>query len=163
MMKNIYIYAVVAVTVVGSVIFWMGWIDNTADTLMVSPSPEQSLNSSKTPELSGNKILKPTPTLIKEVVGNYQYWVELLDPIGRHLLLDENCTSVIPSQIAYPNNTKIMLDNTLSAESRILKIGNKEYPLEARSWTLITLSSTTLPAKLTMFCGPMELGQLDLE
>lgn len=161
--KNIYIYGAVVVVIVGGLIFWMGRGDNTTDTSTASPSPEQSLNPSKTPELSNNKTFKPTPTLIKEIVGDYSYWVDLLEPLNRRITLDENCTSSVPSQVAYPNNVKIMIDNTLSAEPRVLRIGDKDYPVEARGWILTVLSRSELPAQLKMFCGSMELGQLDLE
>jgi len=165
-MKRNYIYAIVAVVVViGVIILWTSRDDKTnniADVPTVSPSPVQSAIPSQTPK-SIKSSPKPTPGLIFTEEKGYQYWVDLLEPIGRWLLLDKDCTSIVPSQVAYPNNTQIMLDNTLSAEPRVLKIGDKDYPLKAREWSFITLSSPTLPAKLTMFCGPMELGQLDLE
>ena len=79
------------------------------------------------------------------------------------MVLDENCTSIVPSQIVYPNNTQIMLDNTFSISPRILTIGDHQYSLDARDWILVTLNSKNLPARLKMFCGPMELGEIELK
>lgn len=164
MRKNIYIYSIIIVAVIGVAIFWMSQnnkADNVADVSTISPSPSQSSTPSPTSKLSNSS--KPTPGIIVTEVKNYRYWSELLDPISRRLVLDENCTSIVPSQVAYPNNTQIMLDNTFSAEPRTLKIGDKGYSLDAGGWLLVTLSSTKLPAQLVMFCGSMELGRLDLE
>lgn len=167
-MKNIYIYSIIAVAVVGGVIFGMSRnnkTDNIASTsYLFSPSPSlsQSPVPSQTPKLTQNSP-KPTLALVIKQIGSYQYWVDLLEPLNRQLTLDENCTSIVPSQVSYPNNTQIMLDNTFSVLPRILKIGGQEYSLKANSWVLVTLSSTKLPAKLTMFCGSMELGQIGLQ
>jgi hypothetical protein len=167
MIKNIYIYSIIVVAIVGGVIFWAsqnGKFNNVADVSTISPSPSSGQSSvpSQTPKLSKNTP-KPTPGIVITEVKNYRYWAELLDPISRRLVLDENCTSIVPSQVSYPNNTQIMLDNTYSALPRVLKIGGQEYSLDAGGWLLVTLSSTKLPAQLTMFCGSMELGRLDLE
>ena len=165
-MKKNYIYIIVAVVVIGGALFWMirnNKTDNIADiSVSVSPSPSSIQSPVSTPKLTKNTPT-PTPGLVFTEQKGYQYWVDLLEPLGRRLLLDKNYTSIVPSQVAYPNNTQIMLDNTLSAESRVLKIGDKDYSLKAREWSFVTLSSPTLPTKLTMFCGPMELGQLDLQ
>ena len=164
--KNIYTYSVVVVAIVGSAIFWVSrddkdiYVIDTATS--TSPTSAPTPTPSKTPNLPKNSV-KPIPTLIIKEINSYKYWSEILKPINRRLVLDENCTSIAPSQVAYPNNTQIMLDNTLSAEPRILKIASKGYSLDAYGWLLVTLSSTKLPAQLTMFCGSMELGQLDLE
>lgn len=170
MNKNIYIYSIIAVVIVGGVIFWMSRnskVENVADTsVLVSPSPSSNQSPVQSPTLTPKltkNTPKPSPKLIAKEVNQYQSLVDWMEPIGRHLVLDENCMSIVPSQVAYPNNTQIMLDNTFSPKAHILKIGSKEYSLTANGWLLVTLSSTELPAKLTMFCGPMELGQLDLE
>lgn len=167
-MKNIYIYSIIAVAVVGGVIFGMSRnnkTNNVADTSnLFSPNPSlsQSPVPSQTPKLIKSSP-KPTSGLIAKAGDNYQYYVNLMDPLNRRLTLDSNCTSIVPSQMAYPNNTQVMLDNTLSTSPRVLKIGTKEYSLGANSWSLVTLNSPTLPAQLTMFCGSMELGQIDLQ
>ena len=162
MIKNTYIYSIITVVVVGGFTFWMSRGDKNIETVDTTTSVSPTPTPIQSPNLPKNSV-KPTPGLIFTEEKGYQYWVDLLSPLGRHLILDENCTSIVPSQVAYPNNTQIMLDNTLSAEPRVLKIGDKEYSLKAQEWSFVTLSSTTLPAKLTMFCGSMELGQLDLQ
>lgn len=126
----------------------------------ISPSPTQS--TTPTPKLLKNSP-KPTPGIIIRELTGYKYWADLLEPLNQRLVLDENCTTIVPSQVSYPNNTQIMLDNTFSSNPHVLKIGSREYSLKANEWLLVTLSSTQLPAHLTMFCGAMELGQLDLE
>ena len=170
MIKNIYIYSIVSVAIVGGVLFWMSSDDKTDNVVDIStletlsPSPIQSLISKPTPTPKLIKSTpKPSPKIIVTEVNQYQSLVDWLEPLNRRLVLDKDCTSIVPSQVAYPNNTQIMLDNTFSPKSHIIKIGSKEYSLEANSWLLVTLSETKLPASLTMFCGPMELGQLDLE
>lgn len=165
-MKRNYIYVAVAIVVViGVTIFWTNRnikVDNVAETsTLISPSPSQSSIPSQYPK-STKSTPQPTPGLIAKEINQYQYWVDRLGPLNRHLVLDENCTSIVPSQVTYPNNTQIMLDNTLSPKSYVLKIGSNEYSLDANSWRLVTLSSPTLPAQLFMFCGSMELGRLDL-
>ncbi|MEK9157918.1 MAG: hypothetical protein AAB638_01905 [Patescibacteria group bacterium] len=164
MIKNTYIYSVVAVVVIGGFIFLMNQDSKTGDVVdnfefVVSPTPTFIPTLTPTPLKSSPK---PTPKLIVKEINQYQYWVGVLEPINRRLTLDENCTSIVPSQVSYPNNTKIMLDNTFSASPRVLKIGNQEYSLPANDWELITLSDSKLPAQLNMFCGSMELGQLEL-
>lgn len=163
MIKNI--YSVIAIVIVVSAVFWMSQGDKDTkniDMATTSPSLSPTSTPTPTPNIPQNTI-KPTPDLILRETKSHQSWVELFEPINRHLLLDENCTSITPSQVVYSNNTQIMLDNILSAEPRILKIGSKEYSLKAHEWLFVTIGSTTLPAKLTMFCGSMELGQLGLE
>ncbi len=172
MNKNIYIYSIIAVIIVGGVVFWMSRdnktdnIEDTSALVSSTPAPTQSLIPTSTliptPKLT-KSTPKPSPKIVITEVNQYQSLVDLLEPLNRRLTLDGNCTSIVPSQVVYPNNTQIMLDNTLSASARILKIGAKEYFLTANGWLLVTLSSSELPAKLTMFCGSMELGQLDLE
>jgi hypothetical protein len=168
MNKNIYIYTIIAVIIVAGLVFWMGR-NNKADDVTdlsiletLSPSPSQSSTPSQTPKLI-KSTPKPSPKLVAKEINSYQSWVDWLEPLNRHLVLDENCTSIVPSQVAYPNNTQIMFDNTLSPTARILKVGSKEYSLNANDWLVVALSSPTLPAQLTMFCGPMELGQIDLQ
>lgn len=153
--------------IAGGVFFWMsqkGGVSNNTDNVLVStsPSPAQSVTLSPTPKLPKNSS-KPTPGIIIKELTGYKYWADLLDPLNRRLVLDENCTTIVPSQVTYPNNIQIMLDNTFSSNSQVLKIGSREYSLKANDWLLVTLSSSQLPAHLTMFCGSMELGQLDLE
>ncbi len=166
--KNIYIYSIIATVIVGAVIFWISRADNKIDDVVdmstlfgASPSPDQSPLPSQTPRLSNNTP-KPTPGIIVSEVASYQSWVKWLDPQNRRLALDEDCTSIVPSQVDYPNNVEVMLDNSASNKPRILKIGSQNYSLNAQGWIVTTLHSETLPAKLTMFCGDMELGQLDL-
>ncbi|MDP4001710.1 MAG: hypothetical protein Q8P69_01545 [bacterium] len=172
MIKNTYIYLIVVAAVVGGVIFLMNRdnkTDNTEDiSALISSSPIQSLVPTPTPtstptQKSIKSTPKPSPKVIAEEVNQYQSLVDWLDPLNRRLILDRDCTSIVPSQVAYPNNTQIMIDNTLSPKSHVLKIGDKEYSINTNSWLMITLSSTELPSRLTMFCGSMELGQLDLQ
>ena len=125
-------------------------------TVLTSPTPSPS-------PLPKSTVVKPTPTLTVEIIGSYGYWADILDPIDRRMVLDKDCASIAPSQVAYPNNVQVMLDNTASSEARVLKIGTTAYSLDAYEWRLVNLSSNNLPAKLVMFCGSMELGQVELE
>ncbi|MGD0976860.1 MAG: hypothetical protein ABR875_01005 [Minisyncoccia bacterium] len=169
--KNVYIYSIIIVVIIGTAIYWMSRNNKTGNLISAptltsssspSPSPERTLIPNKTPEIIKNSA-KPTPGLIVKEISNYKYWVDLLEPLNRRLSLDKDCSSIVPSQVDYPNNTQIMLDNTSSTLPRILKIGSQEYSLSANGWILVTLGNSELPAKLTMFCGSMELGQITLE
>ncbi|KKS13425.1 MAG: hypothetical protein A2735_00425 [Candidatus Yanofskybacteria bacterium RIFCSPHIGHO2_01_FULL_41_21] len=172
MIKNTYIYLIVVAAVVGGVIFLMNRdnktdnIGDTSDLVSSSSEPVQSLvptpTPTPTPKLT-KSTPKPSPKIIITEVNQYQFLVDWLDPLNRRLTLDRDCTSIVPSQVAYPNNTQIMLDNTFSPKAQVIKIGTKEYSVTANGWLLVTLVSSELPAKLTMFCGSMELGQLDLQ
>lgn len=170
MIKNTYIYSVVAVVVIVGLVFLMNQESKTGKVidnleLVVSPTPT-FLPTPAQVKVATPKPLKsspkPTPKLVAQEVNQYQYWVETLEPINRRLALNENCTSIVPSQVSYPNNTQIMLDNTFSSSPHVLKIGDQEYSIPANDWQLTTLSDLKLPARLNMFCGSMELGQIEL-
>jgi len=165
-MKRNYVYiGIVAIVVIGGVIFLMNQgdkINNIADEPTASSTPVQSMTPTQTPKLI-KSTPKPSSELIAREGDNYQYWVDRLDPLNRRLIVDENCMSIAPSQVSYLNNTQIMLDNLTSSQAHILKIGTKEYSLNANSWQLVTLNSSELPAQLIIFCGSMELGQIDLK
>lgn len=110
------------------------------------------------------QTIKPSPVLLVEEVDPYSNWVKELDPESRRLsIANDDCSQLVPSNVIYPNNTKIMLDNSFSDKAHILKIGDNEYSLDARGWLIVTLSSSQLPAKLPIYCGSMELGQIDLQ
>jgi hypothetical protein len=81
---------------------------------------------------------------------------------SRRILLASDCQSANPSNMNFKNGTRIMLDNTLSSEARVIKIGNNSYKIIAHGWTFVTLYSKELPANLPMYCGSMELGQLGI-
>jgi len=128
--------------------------------------PSQSVSASATPMVTpklSRASAKPTPGLAFSEVKDYKYWADMLDPLYRHLILDKDCTYMEPSQVSYPNNTKVMIDNGYSSVARIIKIGDGEYYLDAGGWILATLSSKSLPAGLKISCGSMELGRIDLE
>lgn len=157
----------IIILALGTGIVWIYKTDRAENNADISASSSPTPVSTSSPEATTTvrpvkRSPTPTPGIIVTEAPTYKDWVKLLDPQNRRLALDKDCTSIVPSQVDYPNNTEIMLDNTVSATSRILKIGDHEYALGAHSWILTTLHSDTLPARLTMFCGNMELGQLDL-
>ena len=133
--------------------------DNTAD---VSPSPTFSLSPSPTPTQILRSTAKPTPGIIVEELPDYYNLAVALDKENRYFALGADCNSIRPSNIAYKNNIKVMFDNVAWGKARILKIGDREYSLEAHGWILATLSSPNLPVQLKIFCGSMELGQIEL-
>ncbi len=164
-MKTRYIYLAVAVVIIGVASFLFANKADRPEDIAASLSPTPALTATstpgQTPRLSNNNP-KPTPGIVITEVMSYEDWVRWLDPQNRRLALDENCSSIVPSQLEYLNDTEIMLDNTASAKPRILKIGGREYSLDARGWILTTLHSDTLPAQLSVYCGSIELGRLDL-
>ncbi len=164
--KKTYLYlAVVAVGVVLILVSQVKQVNKRSsnDTVFgVSPSPSTSVRVS--PHPSPRLSPGPTPGIKAEMVINrYKDLVAQLGPENRRLAIDSSCSTIVPSNLIYKNNTQVMLDNTASVESRTLKIGDRSYELAARGWYITTLYSAKLPAKLTIFCGKMELGQIDLE
>jgi hypothetical protein len=126
-----------------------------------SPSPTPTATPTVTP--GNSKVPTPTPGyLIVKESRTYQGWFDELDPENRVLRVYSECDYIVPSNLTYKNNTKIMLDNTGSSENHVLKIGGKEYNLEAGLWYLVTLSSPTVPARLPIFCKGIELGEVEL-
>jgi hypothetical protein len=165
-MKQTPIVIIVGAILFGSIVFWTIQ-SNKPFNPELTPTPSSSSTPSVTPTPTAppKKVIQkptPTPALIAQDVQNHQQFVDILDPLNRRLALDATCTSLVPSQVAYPNDLEIMLDNYESAQPRILTIGGRQYSIEAHSWIFITLHSDTLPAKLPIFCQAMELGQIDL-
>jgi len=134
----------------------------TDDIFDTPPSPTMSLMPSPTPTPTPLLTAKPTPGIIVEELPDYYNLAVALDKENRYFALGADCNSIRPSNIAHKNNTQIMLDNAASDKARILKIGDREYSLEAHGWILATLSSPNLPVQLKIFCGSMELGQIEL-
>lgn len=138
------------------------------DLSQISPSPSPTPQAS--PAVSLNPTLIPAPKsqsakpmpMPQTSPKTYEQLVEQMDEEGTHFKIDPKCNSIAPSNVAYWNNTRIMLDNTASKERHILKIGDREYLLEAGEWFLTTLSSTILPVTLPIYCGTLELGSIDL-
>lgn len=165
-MKQTPLIVIVGAILFGVIVFWTIQSDNPFDAQMTpTPSVSSSPSDTPTPTATPKRVIlspKPTPGLIAKDVQNHQQLVELLDPFNRRLALDADCTALVPSQVAYPNDLEIMIDNYNSAIARVLRIGDKQYSLDAHSWILVTLHSDALPAKLPIFCGAMELGQIDL-
>ena len=164
-MNKTYIWAIILAGAIVIVGFFMNndkSNENRLEEYLTSPTPETSLVPVPTPTSTPVKQSKPTPGIILEEVPNYDKLVEVLQEFGRHLAIAPDCSYIAPSNIDYYNNTKVMLDNTASDVQHILKIGGREYLLEAGQWILVTLSSPNLPAKLPIYCGQIELGQIDL-
>ncbi len=85
-----------------------------------------------------------------------------MDPQNRVLGIYNECDYIVPSNVTYKNNTEVMLDNTRSKQTVVLKIGNKDYTLAGGAWNTVTLSSPTVPATMQIFCKSIELGSIDL-
>jgi len=143
--------------------------DDRGQDLAVSPTPELS-DPTPTPSSSAVPVQTPRPTkkinptpgiIVKELLG-YPQLTEIMKEEGTWFALAPDCNSIVPSNVAYYNETQVMLDNTASNQRRILKIGGREYLLEAGEWYLTVLSSTSLPITLPIYCGSMELGSIDL-
>jgi len=169
--KNIYILIAVVLVII-AVYFGVRENDKNNNitendtTINLSPTMDQLEFPTPTPKITSKSLIntaKPTPDLIISEAEDYLSLAKSFDKENRLLILDKDCLSIFPSQVVYANNTKVMLDNTLSAKPRILKIGGREYSLEAGKWIFATLSSEKLPINLTMYCGAMELGQIELK
>jgi hypothetical protein len=169
---NVIILAVVVIICGAIIVFSRNDKKNNFEDIILptsfSPFPTStatlspSISPKKQPVPSVKKTVTPTPGLSVKNIDDYESWVKVLDPLYRHLVLDQNCESIKPSQIAYPNGVQIMIDNGNSTLPRLLKIGPQEYFIGADEWLLITLKSQTLPAELKISCGAMELGSIEL-
>ena len=169
---NIYIVVSAVVVLVAAVSLFLRWGSdkNNSDVnipVYVSPTPTSVLELSPTPTFTPKpttKTANPSPSINVQEVRTYRQWAEELDLTSRRLAItDDTCTELVPSNATYPNNTQLMLDNSYSNKSHILKIGGREYILEARGWLVTTFSSSQLPAQLPIYCGGIELGRIDLE
>lgn len=128
-----------------------------------SPTPTVILNENSFPSPTINLKPKPTPALIFKETKTYEQLAHDFDESGnRRLALAPDCSYIIPSQNTYKNNTELMLDNTNSLKRQILKIGDREYLLEAGEWFLFTISNPVLPVSLSIYCGSIELGAIEL-
>ncbi|MBI2065026.1 MAG: hypothetical protein HYT62_03185 [Candidatus Yanofskybacteria bacterium] len=170
--KYIVLLALVCVVVIASVIALKGGVVE-KDTYDFSLSPTPTVSTDASPTVSTDvsptaapavkATASPKPGVIAEDVKDYNYWFRQLDSQNRVIGIYNECAYVIPSNVAHKNNVMVMLDNTRSTQSLILKIGTKEYSLAAQEWILVTLSSPTLPINLPIFCKGIELGQIELQ
>jgi len=161
MSKRLYIGSgIVAIIVIAGVLWGKG--NSNQEVAVVSPTVLSTPTATPSPTPTIKRSPKPTPGIIVKEVPNYASMVALLDPYNRYFAVDKDCTSIVPSQVEYPNDVQIMLDNKDSDKARILKIGGRQYSLEAHGWIITTLHSDTLPARLPIYCGDMELGAIDL-
>ena len=162
--KYIVLLALVCVVVIASVIALKGGVvEKDTYDFSLSPTPTVSADVSPTAAPAVKATASPKPGIISEDVKDYNYWFRQLDSQNRVIGIYNECAYVIPSNVAHKNNVMVMLDNTRSTQSLILKIGTKEYSLAAQEWILVTLSSPTLPTNLPIFCKGIELGQIELQ
>jgi len=161
--KNIIFAALVGVIIIALVAILTNKKDEDIADFSLSPTPNATLNTSPTDTPTAQVTASPKPGIIMEEVKGYNYWFQQLDSQNRVLGIYDECTYIIPSNVAHKNNVMVMLDNTRSTQALILKIGEKEYSLAAQEWILVTLSSPTLPINLPIFCKGIELGQIELQ
>jgi hypothetical protein len=132
-----------------------------------TPTPVASPKETATPAPEPTKYILPTTKPKGEIkveeVGAYERLFAEMDPENRVLGVYAECQQLIPSNVAYKNNTEVMLDNTRSTKSHILKIGNADYSLDAGEWRLVKLSSPTVPINMIIFCEGIELGAIELQ
>ena len=95
-----------------------------AIVVLVVRAPKKTDDTVSGP-VSQTLIMSPLPAMTAQETPNYDAWKKALNPLNRYLALDKDCTSSVPSQVTYPNNTQIMLDNTASDVARVLKIGSR--------------------------------------
>ncbi|KKT82026.1 MAG: hypothetical protein A3B99_02220 [Candidatus Yanofskybacteria bacterium RIFCSPHIGHO2_02_FULL_44_12b] len=156
-MKKLNIILMVVCLVLGGALFF--FFQGGGGENLTSSSPSPSPSPTAEVQLSPG----PTPGLIVDEVKDADYWARLLDPESRYFVLFPGCEKIYPSNVTFKNDIVIMLDNRLSDQPQTLRIGDRSFDLEPRGWYLTTLHSSKLPARLTMFCGSIELGQIDLE
>lgn len=165
--KN-YLYLILVIAVIGTAfVLYRGYEPSDLVNVGVSPDLTQTpiLLPSDQPTITPKPVSSSKPgsgIIIEEKKSHDVLALEFDEDGNRRLVLNEDCTALIPSQVAYKNNVQIMLDNTYSSKPHILKIGGVEYSLGAGEWFLTTLSRPSIPAQLPIFCGSMELGQIDL-
>ncbi len=113
-----------------------------------SPS-EETLSPTPTATAKVIKKIVPTPTGgISQTMPYSQLVAEYAD---RRIQFDERCQP-IPIRPTYKNGTKVMFDNR-SGDARYIKIGATTYLFEGYDYKILTLSSSVLPATISLSCG----------
>jgi hypothetical protein len=73
--------------------------------------------------------------------------------MGKRIEINEQCYAT-PNTMTFKNNTKVMIDNS-SDTPKILKIG-KTTTVKAHGFKIVNLTSTKLPVKMIVDCGPLK-------
>lgn len=152
--NKLMIGVVAAAIVVVLVIVLMGRSSN-APTTSMSPgtSAEASASTSEsgsTTPVATRKVTTSTKATTPPSALSYQEAVKKYG--GNRIQFDLRCQA-IPSQIVIKAGTTIMLDNRISNSARTLSIGAKSYTMPAQGYSLVTPSSSTLPATLLIDCA----------
>jgi hypothetical protein len=165
--KDIVFWFLIGVIVIALVIILTGKRSKNITDFSLSPTPTAALTTTPKTGLMNTPAVKitasPKPGLIAQEVRDYDYWFRQLDSKNMVLGIYDECSYIVPSNLVQKNNVTMMLDNTRSSKAHVLKIGNKDYPLAAKDWELVVLSSSTLPSNLVIFCENRELGQIELQ
>lgn len=80
----------------------------------------------------------------------------------RRIQFDVNCQAV-PTETTFKNGTSVMFDNR-SGDARAIKVGTTTFTLAGYGYRIMTLTSGTLPATLSLGCGSaVNVGKVTLQ
>ena len=152
-MMRKYLWVMVIVAVVAAVYFMGGdWGGKYTGVDIKSPSPSSLVGGSNKPVVTRS----PSPVSTKsytELVNEYD---------GRRIQFDQYCQAT-PKSVTYKNGTSIMLDNR-SGDARTITLAGTKYQLSGYGYTLVTLSSSSLPKEMLFSCGSaVNVGKILLQ
>lgn len=115
------------------------------DSGPVTPTNKTEMNQTlSTEDISIGSIHANSPAAVMS------YTQALATYKNARIELNKNCQAT-PNTVTFRNGANIMIDN-LSDTSRTIKVGYS-FPIKARSFKIISLSSTTAPVVWYMDCG----------
>lgn len=92
-------------------------------------------------------------TVVKPKTNSISYQQALIKYKDQRIQLGQDCQAT-PTNVTYKNGTSIMIDNR-SNVARTVKVGSS-YKLNAWSFKIINLTSSTLPATWLVDCGAQQ-------
>lgn len=150
--------AIIVVLVIVAGVWWFnGGSSNLSLTPGTSPSPS-ALGATKTPVASKGKTATPVPTITSTLS-----YSQLVAQYGANRIQFNQSCQAVPSSVVFKNGTSVLLDNR-SNQARTISVNGRLYSLVAYGYQVITLSSSTLPATLTLSCNSnVNVGTINLQ
>lgn len=138
------ILAIVGLVVIALIVLMV--VKNNKKPVEVTEIPTDSVEQVDETTEVGAVVIKPKTASI-----NYQQ--ALIKYKDHRIQLGQNCQAT-PNNVTYKNGTSIMIDNR-SSVARTVKVGSS-YTINAWSFKVINLTSSTLPATWLVDCGAQQ-------
>ncbi len=120
-----------------------------------SAKKEAQVNANINSAVNANKAKTTTPAKTQKsqtpaTGATLTYEQALEQYAGRMIQFSSSCYAS-PGSVTLKNNTSIMLDNRASVK-RTITVGSAKYSVNAYGFTIITVSTATFPATLSLNC-----------